>query len=154
MTLISCPECEEPVSEGAKSCPNCGFRLARLRWKARVLRWTKRVMMATAGLLALGLLLSMADSALRNWGVSGSGPSETVRQSGIDACIDSIGQERTLADAVRISDPHFGSLGSGRYLIEGTAEMTYRSGLTLEKQYRCVATREQGTWKVTKREID
>jgi hypothetical protein len=28
VTLISCPECDKPVSDYAKACPNCGFPVA------------------------------------------------------------------------------------------------------------------------------
>lgn len=67
MALITCPECQRDISEQARLCPNCGFRLkpsGQDRLKAFACRWKgatkqQRTMGAVAAavlLLVLGLI--------------------------------------------------------------------------------------------------
>jgi len=57
MSLISCPECQKPVSEAARACPGCGFTFTPDVVAAQKLKKQKNEQ--AAGLLGVGFLVIM-----------------------------------------------------------------------------------------------
>lgn len=58
MALAPCRECGVQISTSAKSCPNCGARVARTRW------WLVVPALAITAFLALGAIQSNTPEGL------------------------------------------------------------------------------------------
>jgi len=59
MALIKCPECDKEVSESAKSCPNCGYRLRKSVLKQKSTSNNKWIIFAVIALCILVIGIGM-----------------------------------------------------------------------------------------------
>jgi len=59
MALIKCPECDKEVSESAKSCPNCGYRLRKSILKQKSTSNNKWIIFAVIALCILVIGIGM-----------------------------------------------------------------------------------------------
>lgn len=147
MALISCPECESPISEKASRCSSCGFPLRREIWKDKILVWGSRLGMGIAALVIVAMFAERISQEIDDM-------NSVDRSGAISTCIDSIGEKRTLATSGRLEEPHFGSLGSGQYLVDGKIRLAYSGGLRRTDSYRCVMEQDSaGYWTAVSAEI-
>ena len=56
MALIKCPECGEMVSDTAKSCPSCGYKIKKSRVKTILFY----ILMIACGFFLLNILSAIA----------------------------------------------------------------------------------------------
>lgn len=65
MALVACPECNNDVSQSAKTCPSCGFRLRRTVWPYYVIGGAAVFVVC---LMGFGWLASFSNPANRSGG--------------------------------------------------------------------------------------
>jgi hypothetical protein len=135
MALIKCTECGKDISNKAKTCPNCGAPLGKVKKKGNCLTKVLGVFIFFVGLIfAIGALSNMvsSESSEKEW-ISMEEFSEIETGMTYDEVVEIVGCEGELSSEVSVVD-----ITSEMYVWYGAdgisnANVTFSNGKVMAK---------------------
>lgn len=67
MAIIKCPECNQPMSDNAQTCPHCGYQYKKEKQKARRKQIYRSKPFVVSSLIVLGIIIAIATIAFQDY---------------------------------------------------------------------------------------